>query len=66
MAPMPINTSKEAKTTTQRVNELRTRRAADGITEVRGLFIETTLHDEFKRRAPGRAKRLKAKLKSEG
>jgi hypothetical protein len=37
-----------AKTTTERVAALRARRAADGLTEVRGIFLPQDLHAKLK------------------
>jgi hypothetical protein len=49
-----------AKTTTERVAALRARRAAEGLTEVRGIFLPPDLHASLKERA---AKLLKQSAK---
>lgn len=46
-----------AKTTTERVAALRARRASEGLTEVRGIFLPPDLHPKLKALA---AKMLKA------
>lgn len=50
-----------AKTTTERVAALRQRRASEGLTEVRGIFLPPDLHPVLKARA---AKLVKASAPS--
>lgn len=45
-----------AKTTAQRQEALRARRAAEGLTEVRGIYLPPALHPELKRLAEKLAK----------
>lgn len=40
-----------AKTVTQRVAALRARRASEGLTEVRGIFLPPSLHPKLKEQA---------------
>lgn len=47
-----------AKTNAQKQAALRARRAAEGITEVRGLYANTKHHDEIKQAARKFAEKL--------
>ncbi len=54
---MNTGRSKLAKTTAQRQEDLRARRAIEGMTEVRGIYLPPTLHPELKKMAAKLAKR---------
>lgn len=47
MAKKPQGT--RALTSTEKVRNLRERRAADGLSELRGVFVPTQIHQEAKR-----------------
>lgn len=47
MAKKPQGT--RALTSTEKVRNLRERRAADGLSELRGVFVPTRLHQDAKR-----------------